>query len=102
MNVEVCHNYEDRVRTVGLTTLETRILSADMIEVDTFSRGFEGTEEVTFFQRRVGATKGHDRNCSRILNFVSAIKNLVSAIAFVMVGTGCRGGLSTCHAVGKV
>jgi len=23
-------------------------------------RGFEGTEEVTFFERRVGATRGHD------------------------------------------
>jgi len=34
---------------VGLTTLVTRRLMADMIEDFNILRGFEGTEEVTFF-----------------------------------------------------
>jgi len=45
---------------VGLTTLETRRLRADMIKVYKILRGFEGTEEVKCFQRRVGGTRGHD------------------------------------------
>jgi len=48
------------LRIVGLTTLETRRLRADMIEVYTILRGFGGTDEVKFFQRRVGCTRGHD------------------------------------------
>jgi len=51
-------SYEDRLRTVGLTTLETRRLRADMIEVYKIVKGFEGTEGVHFFHRRVGATRG--------------------------------------------
>jgi len=31
-----------------------------MIEVYKILRGFEGTEEIKNFQRRVGATRGHD------------------------------------------
>jgi len=31
-----------------------------MIEVYKMLRGIEGTEEVNIFQRRVGATRGHD------------------------------------------
>jgi len=33
----------------GLITLETRRLRADMVEVYKILRGFEGTEELTFF-----------------------------------------------------
>jgi len=40
--------------------LETRRLRADIIEVSKILRGFEGTEEVKIFQRRVGGTRGHD------------------------------------------
>jgi len=40
--------------------LETRILRADLIEVYKILRGFEGTDEVKFFQRGVGCTRGHD------------------------------------------
>jgi len=45
---------------VGLTTLETRRLRADMIEVYKMLRGFEGTDEVNICQRRLGCTRGHD------------------------------------------
>jgi len=31
-----------------------------MLEVYKIKKGFEGTGEMTFFQRRVGRTRGHD------------------------------------------
>jgi len=31
-----------------------------MLEVYTILKGFEGTDEMTFVQRRVGSTRGHD------------------------------------------
>jgi len=52
--------YEDRLRTLGLTTLETRRLRADMIEVFKVLGGFEGTDEVKYSQKGVGCTRGHD------------------------------------------
>jgi len=36
--------YEERLRTTGLTTLETRKLRADILEVYKIVKGFEGTE----------------------------------------------------------
>jgi len=50
-------SYEDRLRRVGLTNLETRILRADMVEVCNILRGSEGTDEVKFLQRGVGGTR---------------------------------------------
>jgi len=47
--------YEERYRTTGLTSLETRRLRADMLEVYKILKGFEGTDEMKFFQRRVGS-----------------------------------------------
>jgi len=52
--------YEERLRTTGLTTLETRRLKADMLKVYNILKGFEGADEMTFFQRRVGSTRGRD------------------------------------------
>jgi len=40
-------SHEDRLRMVWLTSLETRRIRADMIEVYKIARGFEGTQEVT-------------------------------------------------------
>jgi len=47
-------SYDDRLRMVGLTTLETRRLRADMIEVYTILRSFRVTDVVKFFQGGVG------------------------------------------------
>jgi len=48
---------------VGLTTLETRRLWADMIEVDKIVRSFEKTDEVKFYKEGYkGGTRGHDWN----------------------------------------
>jgi len=53
-------SYEDRLRRVGLTTLETRRIRADMVEVYKIIRGFEEKDEVKRVQRRVECTRGHD------------------------------------------
>jgi len=45
-------SYEDHLKMVGLTTLGTRRLRADMIEVYKMQGGFKGTDEVTFFQKK--------------------------------------------------
>jgi len=52
--------HEERLRTTGLTTLETRRLWADILKVYKTLKGFVGADEMTFFQRRVGSTRGHD------------------------------------------
>jgi len=41
-----------QLRTTGQTTLETRRL-----EVYNILKGFEGTDEIKIFQRRVGSTQ---------------------------------------------
>jgi len=52
--------YKERLRTTGQSTLGTRRLRADMLEVYKILKGFEGTDEMKFFQKRVGSTRGHD------------------------------------------
>jgi len=64
-----------------------------MIEVFRIVRGFEGTEEVNVFQRRVGATKRHDLKLFKKRVNLDAGK-FSFGIAFVMTGTGCQGRLS--------
>ena len=41
---------EDQLRILGLTTLETRFLQADLIEVFKILRGFENLDLDRFFQ----------------------------------------------------
>ena len=44
---------------MGLTTLETRRLRADLIEVYKIIKGYEGLDEGIFFQRKYSVTRGH-------------------------------------------
>ena len=44
------YSYEDRLRILGLTTLETKFLRADLIEVFKILRGFENLDPDRFFQ----------------------------------------------------
>ena len=54
------YSYEDRLRILGLTTLETRFLRADLIEVFKILRGFENLDLDRFFQVvEDGARRGH-------------------------------------------
>jgi ribonuclease P/MRP protein subunit RPP40 len=54
------YSYGDRLRILGLTTLETRFLRADLIEVFKILRGFDKLEPDRFFQVvGDGARRGH-------------------------------------------
>ena len=52
--------YEERVRKINLTTLETRRIRADMIEVYKNFQDYEGLDISDFFElNRDGNTRGH-------------------------------------------
>jgi hypothetical protein len=52
-------SYENRLKKVGLTTLETRRIRADILEVYKIMNGLEGVLEKDFFTRDRGGRRGH-------------------------------------------
>src|SRR2546426_11743703 len=52
--------YEERLGIMNLTSLETRRLRADLLEVFKIMKGFEGVKEDTFFTRKVDKGRGHE------------------------------------------
>ena len=55
-----CESYEERLKRLGLTTLETRRLRGDLIEVFKIFKGFHNIEANTFFELSNNAhTRGH-------------------------------------------
>ena len=52
--------YEERLQMLGLTTLETRRIRGDLIEVYKILKGFDHVDEKQFFTRASGSTRGHD------------------------------------------
>ena len=62
------YSYEDRLRILGLTTLETRFLRADLIEVFKILKGFENLDPDRFFQVvGDGAKRGHSFKLFKLL-----------------------------------
>ena len=59
--IEECagKTYKERLKIVGLTTLECRRMRADLIEVYKILKGFEGIEEKLLFTRHISNTRGH-------------------------------------------
>ena len=51
--------YAERLDMVGLTTLESRRLRADLLEVFKILKWFEGLDEKAFFKRQESVTRGH-------------------------------------------
>jgi len=51
--------YEDRLRCLNLTTLETRRLRGDLIEVFKIFKGFDNVDPSTFFELSTAPTRGH-------------------------------------------
>ena len=49
----------ERLKIVGLTTLENRRLRADLIEVFKIIKGYEGLDERAFFRRQESVTRVH-------------------------------------------
>ena len=52
--------YEARLRSLRLTTLETRRLRGDLIEVFKIFKGFDKLEPERFFMVNDSGTRGHD------------------------------------------
>ena len=51
--------YEERLRCLNLTTLETRRLRCDLIEVFKIFKGFDDLDPFTFFELSTAPTRGH-------------------------------------------
>jgi hypothetical protein len=53
--------YEERLKLLGLITLENRRMRADLIEVFKIIKGYEGLDERKFFKRysQESVTRGH-------------------------------------------
>ena len=62
-------SYEERLRKVGLTTLQTRRIRADLLEVYKIVNRLEGIDEKNFFLRRNVATKGLHSSQSNFFAF---------------------------------
>ena len=55
------HSYEDHLKECRLTTLETRRLREDQIEVFKILNGFENVDRNTFFSiKKDSRTRGHE------------------------------------------
>ena len=51
-------NYEERLRILKLTTLETRRIRGDLVEVFKIFRGFENLDPCSFFTLSTAPTRG--------------------------------------------
>ena len=60
--IEECRgkSYEERIQILGLTTLETRRVRADMLEVFKILKGYEGINGDCFFKIQLTKTRGHE------------------------------------------
>ena len=83
------YSYEDRLRILGLTTLETRFLRTDLIEVFKILRGFENLYPDRFFRWfEMVLGGGTVLNCSR-KGIVWTWRSSSLLAGFVRSGTGC-------------
>ena len=54
------YSYLDRLRILGLTTLEMRFVRADLIEVSKIFNGLESLDSGRYFVRDVVVARGHN------------------------------------------
>ena len=52
-------NYEERLRCLNLTNLDTRRLRGDLIEVFKIFKRFENVDPLIFFELSTAPTRGH-------------------------------------------
>ena len=53
------YDYLERLRILGLTTLETRFVRVDLIEVYKIFKGLDSLDPGRYFVREEGVTRGH-------------------------------------------
>jgi len=53
------YTYEDRINILKLTTLETRRLRGDLIEVFKMFKGFDNLDPFMLFELNTALTRGH-------------------------------------------
>ena len=53
------YSYLDRLRILEFTTLETKFVRADLIEVYRTFNGLDSLDSERYFVRDVGVTRGH-------------------------------------------
>jgi ribonuclease P/MRP protein subunit RPP40 len=53
-------SYEERIKFLDMTTLETRRIRGDLIEVFKILKGIEDVKEEQFFTMEKGCTRGHE------------------------------------------
>jgi ribonuclease P/MRP protein subunit RPP40 len=53
-------SYEERLKFLDMTTLETRRIRGDLIKVFEILKGIEDVKEERFFTREKGCTRGHE------------------------------------------
>jgi len=53
------YTFEDRLNVLKLTTLETRRLRGDLIEVFKMFKGFDNLDSLMFFELNSAPTRGH-------------------------------------------
>jgi ribonuclease P/MRP protein subunit RPP40 len=53
-------SYEERLKFLDMTTLETRRITGDLIEVFKILKGIEDVKEEWFFIREKGCMRGHE------------------------------------------
>ena len=70
--------YEDRLRMLGLTTLETRRLRGDLIEVFKIFKGFDNVTYADFFTLSDTGLRGHEYKLNK--NLAIANRSRVSCI----------------------
>jgi len=58
-------NYEERLASLGLTTLETRRLRGDLIEVFKISKGYDNIGSEIFFSKNASNLRGHSMKVTK-------------------------------------
>jgi len=67
-------SYPERLKALGITTLETRRLTDDLIEVFKIVKGFVNIDRKTFFQEALGNRRGHSEKLQKsMLTHVKSI-----------------------------
>ena len=78
-------SYEERLRLLKITTLETRRLRGDLIETFKIMKGYEGIDASNFFELTNTVTRGHNLKFVRA-DLTETLEGIPSGIELWMSG----------------